>query len=117
MKTRLYYLPNKKKNQVISLNLVEDTIKYVKFCFLTSKTEVVNIFLVTMHEHIFRPYRQITVCFLTHTEWPPGNASLFSYLQIGDRYYNTDFVDVCIQPVKVIFYTSNFLFFYGNVFL
>ena len=56
MKTRIYYLYNKKKNQVISLNRLEDMIKYphrVIFCFLRQKTKLVNIFRVSSHDHIF----------------------------------------------------------------
>ena len=38
--------------------------------------------------------------FFAHIEWSRGNAYLFFYLQIGDRYYNTDFVHVRPRRVK-----------------
>ena len=41
---------------------------------------------------------------------PHENAYLFFYLQISDRYYNTDFVDVCIQPVKEELHFENSFF-------
>ena len=56
MKTSIYYLSNKKKNGMISLDRLEDMIKYphrVIFCLLTSKTKLVNIFRVSSHDHIF----------------------------------------------------------------
>ena len=57
-----------------------------------------------------KPYRPLKSCycyivavsfrFLTRVEWPCGNPYLVFYLQICDRYYNTDFIDICLQPVK-----------------
>ena len=49
MKTRLYYLTNK-RNQVISLSSLKDMIRYkhfVPFSIATSKNEFVNIFSAT----------------------------------------------------------------------
>ena len=57
MITRLYYLSNKKKNEVISSRCLKDMIRYkyiVQFSFATSKKEVVNIFYTvsaSLHDH------------------------------------------------------------------
>ena len=51
MKTILYYLSNKKKNEMISLSCLKDTIRYkhllANFPCDVKKNEVVNIFSAT----------------------------------------------------------------------
>ena len=95
---------------MISLSRLKDTIRYRHFASWRHKLKfsifVMWLCMIISFGHTVKPLSNkedivaISISFLTHIEWPRGNAFLFHYLQIGDQYYNTDFVDVCIQPVK-----------------
>ena len=85
---------------------------HFKFCFLTPKTKLsiffVWLYMIISSSHTVKPLSNkldivaVSFHFLMHIEWPHGNVYLFFYLQIGDLYYNTDFMDVRIQPVKIV---------------